>query len=97
MMTLGKLPILVRSNSVGRPYVSDEGRQVTSGHPGSSTNTNSDYNLRFRHFDRRATKWPEVECLVSARHEVCLHPERSRRARLRFAALEMTQTSAFIK
>jgi len=34
-------------------------------------------------------EWPEVECLVSARHEGCLHPERSRRARLRFAALSL--------
>ena len=42
--------------------------------------TNYDYNMRLCHFDRRATKWPEVEKSIKKKN-----------SRLRFAALEMTQ------
>ena len=46
--------------------------------------TNCDYDLCFSHFDRRATKWPEVEKSIK------------KISRLRFAALEMTHISALI-
>jgi len=43
--------------------------------PECDVNTHCGYYLRFSHFDRRATKWPEVEKSIKSRFSYfCLFP-----------------------